>query len=140
MRSISSSSSRRPDCCSRWSKGLTSRAADLSRRPQSSHQLQPHGWATQVGRWDKDTLVIDTTGFNDKVWLEGNRPQTEQLHVSRTLSPDRSGPHVGRDHHRRSRRVHAALEGPPLLQLAPARRFRKYLCNENHKTEHFVGR
>jgi hypothetical protein len=50
----------------------------------------PHGWATQVGRWDKDTLVIDTTGFNDKVWLEGNRPQTEQLHViERYLRIDR---------------------------------------------------
>ena len=43
--------------------------------------LQPTWMGHSVGRWEKDTLVIDTTGFNDKVWLEGYRPQTEQLHV-----------------------------------------------------------
>jgi Carboxypeptidase regulatory-like domain len=34
-----------------------------------------------VGKWDGDTLVVDTQGFNDKTWLDGGRPHTEKLHV-----------------------------------------------------------
>ena len=39
------------------------------------------GYST--GRWDGDTLVIDTTGFNDKTWLDTAKghPATEVLHV-----------------------------------------------------------
>jgi hypothetical protein len=36
-----------------------------------------------VGRWEADTLVIDTVGFNDKGWLDGiGHPQSEALHVT----------------------------------------------------------
>jgi len=36
-----------------------------------------------VGRWDGDTFVVDTTGFNDITWLDdGGHPHTEQLHVT----------------------------------------------------------
>jgi hypothetical protein len=32
-----------------------------------------------IGRWDGDTLVVDTTGFNDKSWLFGGmEPHTEE--------------------------------------------------------------
>lgn len=35
-----------------------------------------------TGRWEGQTLVIDTVGFNDKSWLmSGMQPHTEQLHV-----------------------------------------------------------
>ena len=34
-----------------------------------------------VGRWDGDTLVIETTGFNDRSWLEGSLPHTEKLRM-----------------------------------------------------------
>jgi hypothetical protein len=36
-----------------------------------------------VGRWEGDTLVVDTTGFNDRVWLNinGLSPHSEALHV-----------------------------------------------------------
>jgi hypothetical protein len=33
-------------------------------------------------RWDGDTLVVDTVGFNDKTWLDINgTPHTDMLHV-----------------------------------------------------------
>ncbi len=36
-----------------------------------------------VGRWDGDTLQVDTVGFNDKGWLDGiGHPQSEALHVT----------------------------------------------------------
>ena len=30
----------------------------------------PLGWSTRLARWEGDTLVVDTAGFNDKTWLD----------------------------------------------------------------------
>lgn len=39
-----------------------------------------------VGRWDKDTLVVDTAGFNDRSWLDiEGHPHTEALHITERL-------------------------------------------------------
>jgi hypothetical protein len=37
-----------------------------------------------VGRWDGDTLVVDTTGFNGKKWLDNTagHPSTDALHIT----------------------------------------------------------
>jgi Carboxypeptidase regulatory-like domain len=35
-----------------------------------------------VGKWDGDTLVVDTVGFNDKTWLDSQgHPHTEKMHL-----------------------------------------------------------
>jgi hypothetical protein len=39
-----------------------------------------------VGRWEEDTLVITTAGFNDKGWLDSaGHPQTESLRITERL-------------------------------------------------------
>jgi len=39
-----------------------------------------------VGRWDGDTLVVDTIGFNDKSWLFGGmEPHTEEAHLTERM-------------------------------------------------------
>lgn len=39
-----------------------------------------------IGRWDGDTLVITSAGFNDKGWLDSaGHPQTESLRVTERL-------------------------------------------------------
>jgi len=44
---------------------------------------QPAYLGYSVGRWEGDTLVVDTTGFNDLDWLDNNgHPQTESMHVT----------------------------------------------------------
>ena len=43
------------------------------------------GWlGYSTGKWDGDTLVIETSGFNDKTWLDTGmaHPATEALHVT----------------------------------------------------------
>jgi hypothetical protein len=36
-----------------------------------------------VGRWDEDTLVVDSAGFNGKVWLDPTgHPTTDALHIT----------------------------------------------------------
>src|SRR6266850_926568 len=35
-----------------------------------------------VGRWQGDTLVVDTIGFNDRTWLDGfGHPRSESMHI-----------------------------------------------------------
>ena len=42
----------------------------------------PNWMGDSIGRWEGDTLVIDSVGFNDKTWLDdAGHPHTEQLHV-----------------------------------------------------------
>jgi hypothetical protein len=44
--------------------------------------LIPSWWGHSIGRWDRDTLVIDTVGYNDKFWFDARgTPHTEQLHT-----------------------------------------------------------
>lgn len=39
-----------------------------------------------IGHWEGDTLVVDTTDFNDKTWLDrAGHPHSEQLHVIERL-------------------------------------------------------
>ena len=45
-------------------------------------ELDPTWFGHSIGSWEKDTLVIDTVGFNDKSWYDGRgTPHTEQLHT-----------------------------------------------------------
>ena len=42
----------------------------------------PTWWGHSVGRWEGDTLVIDTVGYNDIFWFDSRgTPHTEQLHT-----------------------------------------------------------
>ncbi len=44
--------------------------------------LIPNWWGHSIGRWDGDTLVIDTVGYNEKFWFDGaGTPHTEKLHT-----------------------------------------------------------
>jgi hypothetical protein len=42
----------------------------------------PLYYGRSVGKWEGDSLVIDTKGFNEKFWFSnGGLPHTEQLHL-----------------------------------------------------------
>ena len=44
--------------------------------------LGPTWMGDAIGKWDGDTLVVDTIGFNDKTWLDrGGHPHSDQLHL-----------------------------------------------------------
>jgi len=43
----------------------------------------PTWFGYSIGRWDGDMFVVETSGFNDKGWLDNaGRPATELLHVT----------------------------------------------------------
>jgi hypothetical protein len=42
----------------------------------------PNWFGHSIGRWDNDTLVVDTVGFNELTWLDGEgHPHSEALHI-----------------------------------------------------------
>ena len=93
-----------------------------------------------VGKWEGDTLVVESNGFNDRTWLDGNYPHTEGL---RTL-----------ERYRRNDFGHLELDvsfEDPTLYAAPFRtrvsaelvadtELLEYVCNENPRREHWVGK
>ena len=47
----------------------------------------PLYYGRAVAKWEKDTLVVDTKGFNEKFWFtNGGLPHTEQLHLMERLT------------------------------------------------------
>jgi hypothetical protein len=45
-------------------------------------RVEPSYFGHSIGWWDGDTLVIDTVGFNETVWMERwGMPHTSQLHT-----------------------------------------------------------
>jgi hypothetical protein len=53
---------------------------------QHPQDLTPTYMGHSIGRWDGDTFVIDTVGFNDKTWLDrAGHPHSDQLHVTERL-------------------------------------------------------
>src|SRR6185436_7078622 len=55
--------------------------------------LNPTWLGYSTGRWDGDTLVVDTRGFNDKTWLDTQRarPASDALHVIERFRRPRYG-------------------------------------------------
>jgi hypothetical protein len=56
-------------------------------RPDDLHLTGMHQWmGYSIGRWDGDTLVIETSGFNDRTWLDrSGRPHSDKLLVTERL-------------------------------------------------------
>jgi len=51
--------------------------------------LRPTYLGHSVGRWEGDTLIVDTVGFNEKQWIVGTFPTTEKLHMTERIQrPD----------------------------------------------------
>ncbi len=48
--------------------------------------LRPTFLGHSTGRWDGDTLVIDSVGFNEKQWAVGAYPTTDKLHLTERIS------------------------------------------------------
>jgi len=48
-----------------------------------------------VGRWEADTLVVDTVGFNDKTWLnEEGAQHSDALHLVERIRPILGGKYI----------------------------------------------
>jgi hypothetical protein len=96
-----------------------------------------------IGRWEGDTLVIDTTGYNDKSWLSlSGIPHTEKLHtVERIRRPDYGHIEVEitmEDSEAFTgawKRTFTATLAPPEEEIM------EFICNENNNdVSHYRGK
>jgi hypothetical protein len=59
----------------------TVRQIFLDGRPHPE-DLTPTYMGHSIGKWEGDTLVVDTVGFNERTWLDRDgHPHSDQLHV-----------------------------------------------------------
>jgi hypothetical protein len=98
------------------------------------------GYST--GRWEGDTLVVETSGFNDKTWIDtGGHPHSDELHVTER-------------YHRRDfghMDLQITVNDPKTykkswtasypVDLMPDTELLDYVCEENNKDlPHLVGK
>jgi len=101
----------------------------------------PSWMGYSVGRWEGDTLVVDTAGFNDRTWLDlAGRPHTEALHVTerfRRLDFGRIQLHMTFDDPKTYAKPWTiAVE----VGLVPDTELLENVCHENEKDRtHLVG-
>lgn len=101
----------------------------------------PDWMGYSAGRWDKDTLIVETVGFNNRTWLRGDGvPGSERLHITERIRRLDFG-HL---------EVRATYVDPGVL-LAPwdvTNKFvlddvqpLEYVCNENERDRvHMIGK
>jgi hypothetical protein len=70
------------------SEDLTYRQVFLDGR-ELPRDPNPAWMGYSVGNWEGDTLVVESTGYNDRTWLERGHPHTENLRLTeRFRRPD----------------------------------------------------
>jgi hypothetical protein len=112
----------------------------------SNHTLttdpQPTWMGYSRGRWDGDTLIVETTGFNDKTWLDdAGHPHSEQMKVTERFRRPSFGQLL----------VDITIDDPKAyakpwtvtqaFQLLADGELIEYACNENNLAPpHLVGK
>jgi hypothetical protein len=95
------------------------------------------------GRWEGDTLVVETRGFNDLSWLDGvGHPHTEDLHVTEKFRRKDFG-HMEIQFTIDDPKAYAtAWTGTlPVELTAPDTQLYEDVCQENEKdSAHLVGK
>jgi hypothetical protein len=57
------------------------------RPPEQAAEAVLTFYGTSVGRWEKDTLVVESSGYNERFWLSaGGLPHTEALRLTERFS------------------------------------------------------
>ena len=106
--------------------------------------VNPTWLGYSTGKWDGDTLVVETSGFNDKTWLdtEKGHPATEALHVTERWRRTNFG----------NMEVRATIDDPKAytrpwttttqrMHLQLGTDILEFICNENEKDiPHMVGK
>ena len=102
---------------------------------------QPAYLGYSVGRWEGETLVVDTTGFNDVGWLDdGGHPQTEALHVTERFRRRDFG-HIDLQLTIDDPKAYTKPWGPTLrLNFQPDDELMESICENEKDVPHMVGK
>jgi hypothetical protein len=65
---------------------------------------------TSIGRWDGDTLVVETIGFSPLTTIARNTPHSDKMRIVERFRLDRPGHDVGRNDRDRSGGIGEAVD------------------------------
>ena len=101
---------------------------------QHPADVDPTWYGHSIGRWDGDTLVVDTIGFNDRFWFDFvGHPHTERLHTVERYTRPNLGTLVEEvtiddpGAYSRPFTIHSSH------RLLPKDELLEYVCNENER-------
>jgi hypothetical protein len=97
-------------------------------------ELAPSYLGHSTGKWEGDTLVVDTVGFNERFWLDRfGLPHTDRLHVTERFTRLDSG----------TLKYEVTIDDPGaytapwtsglLLRWNPSQELFEYVCQENNR-------
>jgi hypothetical protein len=67
-------------------QNATARVRRIYLNRQHPRNLRPTWNGDSIGRWEGDTLLVDTIGFNDQSWLSADMaPHTEETHLTERM-------------------------------------------------------
>jgi hypothetical protein len=111
-------------------------------RPLPSPDAEPWWYGYSIGHWDGDTLVIETTGFRDDVWLDiDGSPMTNSGKMIERVRRLNYG----------TLQTDVTIDDPKVYtkpftvrvthRLMPDADLIEFICNENEKSDaHLVGK
>ena len=94
-----------------------------------------------VGHWDDDTLVVESTGYNDRTWLDlGGHPHTESMQITERWHRKSFGQIDLQVRFEDPSAYTRSWTVPVNIRLAPDTELLEAVCNENEKDRaHFQG-
>jgi hypothetical protein len=108
----------------------------LDGRPLPTNDPQPWWYGYSIGKWDGDTLVVETTGFKDGGWLDVNgAPLTDAAKMTERFRRVNYG----------NLEIEVSVDDPKAYtrpwtaakirqQLLPDEQLIEFVCNENEKS------
>jgi hypothetical protein len=107
-----------------------------------SEDPDPSFFGEEVGRWEGDTLVVDSIAFKDeKVWIDENaNPHSDQLHVvERWTRPDMDHIHVDTVIEDPKFYTRPFTYGRTWVLGKPDEQLQEYSCSENNVDREHLG-
>src|SRR5579863_9178263 len=102
---------------------------------------QPSYMGYSIGRWEGDTLVVETNGLNDRGWLDAfGHPRSEQMHVTERYHRRDFG-HMDLEFTFNDPKFYTRPFGlKAAVRLIPDSDLIEYVCPENEKDRTHVGK
>ena len=121
---------------------MTHRQIYMDGRPLEAQTDLPSWMGYSVGRWEGDTLVVESNGFNDKTWLtQKGHHHTDQLHITERytrLSYGRMQLEIVYEDP--ATMADGAVEASIDLMLLPVATMFEVVCNESKTGQrHYTG-
>ena len=101
---------------------------------------EPSWMGTSVGHWQEDTLVVETTGFNERAWLDGfAHPRSEAMRVTERFHRRDVG-HMDLEMTFDDPKHYTRPFGfKTTMTLLPDDHLYEYVCTENQKFKDYLS-